>query len=111
PPGRASSLGSAPTPCAFSTSTDDAPWATPPPGCNGSSIGSPVGNRRSPTANPRSSSRRLSLRPAEGGPQSFHPLVGVAPLQVVVDEAHRLHEGVDRGRAHERPPPSLEVFA
>src|SRR5215207_1730762 len=35
---------------------------------------------------------------------------GVACLEVVVDEAHRLHEGVDRGRADEAPPAPLELL-
>jgi hypothetical protein len=37
--------------------------------------------------------------------------VGVAAGQVVVDQAHRLHEREDRGGADERPAATLEVLA
>src|SRR5262245_32402544 len=42
-------------------------------------------------------------------PRRFHPEPTVAPLEMVVDEPHRLHERVDRRRPHERPaaPPEL----
>src|SRR4029078_11169644 len=38
------------------------------------------------------------------------PLSGPTPVEMIVDQAHCLHEGVDLGRPDERPAALLEVF-
>ena len=43
-------------------------------------------------------------------PGAQRRLARVAALEVVVDQAHRLHERVDRGRADEAPAAALEVL-
>ena len=37
-------------------------------------------------------------------------LADVAPLEVVIDQTHRLHEGIDGCRTDKRPTPILQVL-
>ena len=54
--------------------------------------------------------RDVSCRPPERLPLAFDLGAAVAAVEVVVDEAHRLHEGVDRRRADEGPAALLQVL-
>src|SRR5438445_144238 len=57
---------------------------------------------------------RLRLIQTGPGERSAEPLrlhPGRAAQQVVVDQAHGLHEGVDGGGADERPAPAPEILA
>jgi len=50
-------------------------------------------------------------RPLKPRAHVLHRLAADTSLQVIVDQAHRLHEGVGRGRAHKAPSPFFEIFA
>src|SRR5437867_2986224 len=54
---------------------------------------------------------RSHCRRNPGPPAALHADPRGAALQMVVDEAHRLHERVERRGADERPAPGLEVAA
>src|SRR5690606_8792976 len=58
----------------------------------------------------RQDGRYRSGRPPEAASLLLHFGAADATLDVVVDQAHRLHEGVDRGGADERPAPLLQVL-
>ncbi|EWS55927.1 PAP2 superfamily protein [Methylibium sp. T29] len=57
-------------------------------------------------AGPRPSARRL-----QSAPRLQRSFAHVAAVEVVVDQPHRLHERVDRGRADEAPAAPLQVLA
>ena len=64
-------------------------------------------------ARPRRRARSRTIGPCrrrQRGPRGLHQRPRVAALEVVVDQAHRLHEGVDRGRADEAPAAPLQVL-
>src|SRR3546814_9359790 len=50
----------------------------------------------------------LSARPNESGPHLLDFRAGDAALAMIVNEAHGLHEGMDRGRADKGPSPLLQ---
>src|SRR3546814_15814080 len=50
----------------------------------------------------------LSARPNESGPHLLDFRAGDAALGMIVNEAHGLHEGMDRGRADKGPSTLLQ---
>src|SRR5439155_6937301 len=74
----------------------------------------PGGHERGDQRSYRSYHGYLLRSILSGAGPSQGPLDAVAggtAIQVVVAEAHRLHERVEAGGAHERPSPGLEVAA